>query len=486
MTVTEKTTEKRQVRDWRAREDCEKARHLERAGDYDGARRALGKLWSRIGDRPQVEWLPADTRAEVLLRAGALSGWLGSTLQIAGAQEFARDLITESIELFESIAQSDKVAEAQTDLALCYWRSGALDEGRILFKEALNRAELPATKLRALTSASTVEISSGRYLQAQSLLNLAAALLPEVSDEMIHGPYHLQRALVYRNLDGAENMDHALVEYSAASMSFANAGAQRYLARVENNIGFILLHLKRFNEALEHLEKARSIFVSLKDVGRVAQVNETRARVFIAKKQFAAAERAAFAAITTLEQGDEHSLLAEALTTQAVAFARSAKNSDALKAFERAVEVATVAGDPRSAAIAQLTKIEEMKNVIPAGELLTSFRMADQFLGEHATSMDLQQLRRCAGIVIDAKEHLQRLTDEELVGGTLEQEMFYFEAKLIRRALDQANGSVTRAARLLGVTHQGLCYILEGRHKKTLGRARREKRVRRKSIITKQ
>src|SRR5215208_2882513 len=236
----ELTKTPRETCELEVRRRCEKSRELERSGDYEGARSALGRLWNRIGDRPATDELSVDTQAEVLWRVGALSGWLGSANQIPGAQEFARDLLTESITLFESVDQQDKRAEAMGDLALCYWRSGAQDEGRALFRQALETAQTAQTKLRTLTNASTVEISSGRYAEALALLNVAADLLAEVSDDWVHGSYHFQRAVVYRNL---ENVDEALVEYSAASMYLTNAGHTRYLARVENNIGFILLQL---------------------------------------------------------------------------------------------------------------------------------------------------------------------------------------------------------------------------------------------------
>jgi hypothetical protein len=117
MDLTKTSKETRQWRDWEARRACYRARELERAGDYEGARAALGAVWTRIGERPVIDKLPADTRAEVLWRVGALSGWLGSASQIPGAQEFARDLLTESITLFEALGQQDKRAEAMGDLA---------------------------------------------------------------------------------------------------------------------------------------------------------------------------------------------------------------------------------------------------------------------------------------------------------------------------------------------------------------------------------
>src|SRR2546421_3905440 len=105
---------------------CRLAKELEESGDYEGARSAMGELWQRVGERPQLEGLDDVTRADVLLRAGVLTGWIGSTKQLENAQEEAKNLITESIRLFESLGLMEKVDEAQTDLAYCYWRQGEI------------------------------------------------------------------------------------------------------------------------------------------------------------------------------------------------------------------------------------------------------------------------------------------------------------------------------------------------------------------------
>ena len=479
MKVTTGSEERRKSLDVDVRRACETARELERAGDYEGSRAALRKLWTRIGERPAVDELSPEMRAEALLRVGALSGWLGSANQIPGAQEFARDLLTESITLFESLDQKDKTAEAMTDLALCYWRAGAQDDSRALFQQALKTGQTAETKLRTLTSASTVEISSGRFLDALALLNDAADFLEEVKDEASHGCYHSQRGSAYINLGGMENLDYGLIEYSAASMHFANAGHVRYQGRVENNIGFTLSAMGRTTEALIHLDKAREIFVSLRDSGSVAQVNETRARVFHAEKRFAEAERAILNAITVLEQGDDASLLAEALTTQGSIFAGGGKYESARKVFQRASDVSVRGGDSHLAAIAQLRMIEEMGSVLSIQELVASYRKADQYVGDRASQLDLERLRLCRRIVMDSFENLHSI-EGELIGGTLDEEVKHFEARLIARTLERENDSVPRAARELGLTRQGLLNILNGRQSKTLGGVRPPKKVRRK------
>src|SRR6185503_15528416 len=94
---------------------CRRAKELEEAGEYEAARAAMSPFWQRIGDRPDVEGRSAMERAEVFLRAGTLSGWLGSARQIPGAQEFAKDLISEAARLFEESQQSERAAEARVD-----------------------------------------------------------------------------------------------------------------------------------------------------------------------------------------------------------------------------------------------------------------------------------------------------------------------------------------------------------------------------------
>lgn len=68
----------------RARLRCQLAKELEDIGNYEAAREAMGQLWSRVGERPLLDELDEATAAEVLLRAGVLTGWIGSVKQIEG------------------------------------------------------------------------------------------------------------------------------------------------------------------------------------------------------------------------------------------------------------------------------------------------------------------------------------------------------------------------------------------------------------------
>src|SRR5438128_3808779 len=129
---------------------CDLAKQLEKAGEYEAACEALNEFWPERDGPPNLNDLDEATRAVVLLRVGALSGWLGSTDQAAGSQETAKDLITQSIEIFERLGQTREAAEARGDLALCYWREGSYDEARIHLANALSHLESEDADLKAV------------------------------------------------------------------------------------------------------------------------------------------------------------------------------------------------------------------------------------------------------------------------------------------------------------------------------------------------
>lgn len=447
------------------KQKCELAKQLENAGDYEEARQVLAGIWNAIGERPSVIGLEPDTKAELLLRVGSLSGWIGSAQQIAQAQEFAKDLIAESARIFASLGLNEKAVEAQTDLAICYWRAGALDEAAVWFQEALSRSTSVDNRVRIIINKAIVEIFSNRIDQALRQLGEAAPLLEQIQDHATHGRYHMQRAIAFKRLGGPENLDRALIENAAASFHLEQARHIRYLARVENNIAFILMEFQRHDEALEHLHKAGRIFLELNDKGSIAQVNETRARVFLAQHRHADAVQAASAAVAILEQGDEQALLAQTLTTSGIALARLGRHQAAFETLSRAADLEEASGDSAASGRTRLLMLELLREHIRAADLFSLYLEADERLGPRADSENLEHLRATARLAIQIARRALDAPVELAAGRSLKEEVRRFEGELIKRALEKSEGQVTNAARLLGISHQGLCEILNSRHK---------------------
>ena len=101
---------------------CEATRELENKGEYEEARKVLSHFWPRIGEAPKLAGLEPDTAAELLLRAGVLTGIIGAYRQIPRSQETAKDLLMQSHSIFESRQAIKKIAEARTELGHCHWR----------------------------------------------------------------------------------------------------------------------------------------------------------------------------------------------------------------------------------------------------------------------------------------------------------------------------------------------------------------------------
>jgi tetratricopeptide (TPR) repeat protein len=387
---------------------CQRAKELQEAGKYDEARAALGGLWRAVGERPHVEGLEELAKAEVLLRTGALTGFIGSSRGVEGAQEAAKNLLSESVNLFNAAGATEREAEALRELGYCYWREGAHDEARVIFGEALLRLPLESTEQRAQTllRLAIVESSATRYNDALRLLLDAAPLFDRSENHAKRGTFHMELAVVLEFLARDERRedysDRALVEYAAASYHFEQAGHTRYRAAAENNYAYLLFKRERFAEAHEHLDCARQLFISLKDATHAAQVEETRARVLVAEGRFGEAEAAARGAVRVLARGGEQATLAEALTAHGIALSRLGRKDEARAVLARASEVAERAGNVEGAGLAELTALEELRDHFTPDAMRETYAQADRLLAHTQHQEILARLRACARRVIVA------------------------------------------------------------------------------------
>jgi tetratricopeptide (TPR) repeat protein len=267
---------------------CKIALEQKDRGDYGGAQETMRPFWKRVGECPKTTGLDPAVAAEVLLCVGILTSWIGSKNQIHDAQEIAKNLLTESITYFESMRDVTKVAVAQSEIAYCYWREGALNEARSWLDEALEKLTFQgAARARALLKLTTVEWTAGRFREALELLDLNESLFRKITNHTIKGGYHTELAIIHRNLATMENrreyFRRAINEYREAERQFRLAHNQIFRADVINNVGFLLFKLGHHKEAHKYLNEARRLTVKFKDKTHTAQIDESRAQVLIAQ-----------------------------------------------------------------------------------------------------------------------------------------------------------------------------------------------------------
>lgn len=477
---------------------CEFARNLEAAGEFERAAETLRGFWKGLLNRPKTTGLSEEAKAELLLRTGTLTGWLGSAKQVSGAQEAAKDLISESAAIFEQLNIGEKVAEARVDLAICYLREGGLDEARVTLRLVLDSlaGSRSEQRLRVLLNSAIVEKEATRDQEALRICSDAAPLFEESSNHALKGKFHNTYATVLKSLGTSQSredyIDRALVECTAASYHLEQAGHRQFQGRVENNVGFLFATIGRFDDAHEHLTRARGLLVSVGDHGGAAGVEDTRAQAFLLEGKYKEAEYCARRAVQALEHGGEQTVLAEALTTHGKALARLNQTRVAKTTLDQAVEIAQNAGNPDRGGIAAVTAIEELSDHLSADTLQNYYHTAETLLSNSQNVSLKSRLGECARRVLSVaiaetnavapstSSAADTITMEP--GFSLDIEVLRYEGDLIRRALKESGGSITRAARLLGVTHQGLAFILNGRHSNLLSIRTPVKR-RRRSII---
>jgi tetratricopeptide (TPR) repeat protein len=463
---------------------CQLAAEFIHTGQYEAAQDALAHLWTGIGQQPNLVGLKELAQAEVLLQCGALTGWLGSTGQGVNPQEAAKNLLTKALHIFTKKGKATRAAEAEYELGICYWRQGAYDEARAVLQVARQKLGDNDVDLKAkiLIRSTIVEISNKRYHEVLRILDEAESVY-EVANDALKGKWHAQKAIALFYLGSAEKSDYfdrAIVEYTAAIHYLGLAKHERYCGNNLNNLAILLEKLGRYAEAHDYLDRAYTIFARLNDPENIAQVNETRAHVLLGEGRNEEALSTIKSVVTTLERGGEYALLADAIVVQATALARLGDHDRSLPLFRHAINTAEDAGALTNAGLAALTMIEEQHNRIPPMELLLMYSRTDDLLRQTQDTEAIARLRACARLVIRAQRG-PKLSDP---GFSLTKVMRAYEYRFIKQALENSQGSISRAARLLGIPYQSLGYVIKTRHKDLMSK-RTPIKKRRSSIIKK-
>jgi tetratricopeptide (TPR) repeat protein len=452
----------------RARLRCQLAKQFENVGNYEAARDAMGELWPAVAEPPSLEGLDQLTAAEVLLRVGVLAGYIGSIRPIVRAQEISQRLISESIAIFELHHEVKKTAEAQTEIAVCYGREGALDNARVMLAQALARLNEQDGDLNclALLRSAIVEKLAGRLSDALNILTSAARLFEASTNHILRGSFHNELGNVLNRLGAIENdtdyIDRAAIEYAAASFHFGQASHWRYQACAENNFALLYSKIRRFPEAHEHLDRAQALFTHLNDALHLAQVEDSRAQTMLPEGAVAKAEKIARAAVRIFEKGGEQSKLAEALTTHGIALSRLGRINEARTSFERAFEVAVQICDLETAGVVSLTFFEQLAESLSDDEMCEILDRAYNFLKRTQNAATRSRLMESAFRALS----LIHTSRPDWNTFSLDQTLHRHEARYIQMALEDAGGVKSRAARLLGLSsHQKLQYMLKNPHK---------------------
>jgi tetratricopeptide (TPR) repeat protein len=267
---------------------CQTAFDLRSVGDHYEALQVMRPLWKAVGHRPQTKDLPNPVAAELLLCSGILTSWISSMHPNRGGQQTAKELITDSIGLYQSMGDAKKVAAARIELSISHWYTGNISDARNELVSALQTLTTQGrTRARAIVQLSIVEWLAMRYETALEILEDNASLFRKINDHLLKANYRMQLGIVLHGLAESHRKQdlslRALDEYNEANRELQLTRNVFFKVSLKNNVANVLRQLGRFSEAHKYLDEAREFASRMRDRMRVIQIDETRVQVLLAQ-----------------------------------------------------------------------------------------------------------------------------------------------------------------------------------------------------------
>jgi tetratricopeptide (TPR) repeat protein len=283
---------------------------LERCGKYEEALLELRHIWEDTNFFPDVAQFTPRMAAEIMLRCGALIGFLGHNKQIPNSQEKSKNLLTEAHNRFLDIYDIEKIVECENYLALAYWRMGELTEAETWIEEALSHSinkKSDAWIYSNLTK-SIIYIALARYEEAEKDLKNLEEYVKDFENYFYLGSFCTNLAVVLRNLG---KIPEALKYYESARFYHQKSGHQIYLGTIENNLAYLYKSQRRFEEAHRAIDNAVEIFKKVKDRTREGFSLDTKAQIFFDEGKYAEALNIIEKAILILSKSENADYVVE-------------------------------------------------------------------------------------------------------------------------------------------------------------------------------
>lgn len=314
---------------------------LERSGEFDQALTELKGVWDDTTEMPNVVGLDTRISAELILRCGALLGFLGHIRQIPTSQERSKNLLTHARSSFLEIYDNQKIAECENYLALAYWRMGEVREAESWIDESQSH-ELPPTcdaRLYSHVIRNCVLVSQKRYAEVCANFGKLKETFLEAADDFLTGNFYMNYGIAAKNVD---DIPAALSALETSRNHFERSGNKIQVAMAENNLSQLYKRERRFHAAHSAIDRASKLFRQIGDRTREGFSYDTKALIYFDERRYQEALSTVDRAITILGTSENFGFLTETILTKAKIQLHTDGFSNATLTLLEAVDLAKV------------------------------------------------------------------------------------------------------------------------------------------------
>jgi tetratricopeptide (TPR) repeat protein len=381
--------------------DC--ARNAEMCRDLDLLRELLSQVWKDDEIDPNYSTFSEEIQAGLLRLSGVYVSERGRSRGWIDQQIRAKNILTQAIDIFASLGNREKSAEASISLAACYWYSGEVEEYNAILR----------------TLETEFEANQCVYLQIQ--LNRIAYL------------------------DWQGDYDHALAIIDSLGECVETCPDQKLQAQFHNQAGITCQLVGENDKSVEQLLKASDVSRSLKNDIFLGLNLNCLAMTCRQASDFAAAHIYATEAISVFGSVGDTGWIPNVLDTRALIYLDEGRHDEALDTIDKAVSLFSGSEDYSGRVEAMFTKCRCLLRLHRGAEAFTLFselgHLASVRIGETA-------LHKYAKLLTEEVRYV--------TGKTLRERTDFLKKDLIREALHTSGGNIGDAAKALGETHQAL------------------------------
>lgn len=409
----------------------EEARNAEKLRDLKSLREILENFWSDFNEIPDFDIHQPHIKAELLRISGSFLTFYAISKGLKNLQPTAKNLLTQSVELFETLNLPEKVAEANIYLGFCYWNCGEVSEYEAVYnciEMEFEKSPFHPISLLLSINRLVIFIYCEKKEKSLKLIKEILLLIDYSEDKRIKAMFHSMAAVAFRH--SSKYADSAY-HFKEAIRFSQELKIIRFEAINYNNLSLLYKNQGMLAEANDWAEKSYRLFLKLEDKGWISHVLDTKALICLDEKDYSNALELSNESLSYFYQGEDYNGLTAALWTKVRCLLR-------------------------------LERIEEALNIFVELE-----QTALEHIGEIAVKKFVKNLSEEIYIL----RHLP-----------LSDEIAEFKKARVSAALTEANGVIGKAAKILGLkNHQALSEILNKQFPELLDELGFKRRARRTS-----